>query len=66
MKTKTKTEFDTLNFIMDFEGGELDDNAIVEGFQHLIDNGMVWSLQGSYGRMATSLIDNGHCQAPRN
>ncbi len=50
-----------LGFILDFESGELDETEIVEGFQHLIDSGIVWQLQGSYGRMAARLIDSGHC-----
>lgn len=59
----TKEKFDTVGFIMDYEAGELDDQAIEEGFQHLIDDGTVWSLQGSYGRMAQYLIDEGRCSA---
>ena len=30
-------------------------------FQEMIDDGSVWKLQGSYGRMATALIEDGHC-----
>ena len=53
--------FDTCSFVMAFEAGELDEDEIVEGFQHLIDSGVVWSLQGSYGRTAAALIEGGHC-----
>ena len=49
--------------IMAFESGELDFDATVELFQELIDTGLVWQLQGSYGRMASSLIENGYCDA---
>lgn len=52
-------EWDSLAFIMAYEDGELDDDAIIEGFQHLVDNGMAWTLQGSYGRMAQHLINQG-------
>jgi len=52
-------EFDTLGFIMAYEDGELDDDAIIEGFQHLVDTGMAWTLQGSYGRMGQHLINQG-------
>lgn len=56
-------KFDSVGFIMDFEGGELDDEQVIEGFQHLIDSGLVWQLQGFYGRTASALIDAGHCHA---
>lgn len=53
---------DMLDFIMDYEMGQLDDEAIIAGFQKLIDNGMAWTLQGHYGRTAHALIEAGHCQ----
>lgn len=37
---------------------------ILEAWQHLIDTGTVWSLQGWFGRTAASLIEAGHCSAP--
>jgi hypothetical protein len=51
----------TIDFIIAYESGELDDNDIIVGFQHLIDDGTVWTLQGSYGRQAQRLIDAGYC-----
>ena len=56
--------FDEVSFIMAYEGDELDDNEIINGFQHLIDSGIVWKLQGHYGRTASALIDQGDCQIP--
>lgn len=53
--------FDTCSFVMAYECGELDDDAIIEGFQHLIDSGLAWQLQGHYGRTAAALIENGDC-----
>lgn len=50
-----------VDFIIDFEGGDLDDEGVIALFQYLIDTGLAWSLQGSYGRAARSLIDAGHC-----
>ena len=51
--------FDLLAFIMDYEGGELSEDEIIAGFQHLLDSGLAWSLQGSYGRAAKALLDAG-------
>jgi hypothetical protein len=50
---------DTTDRIIAFENGELDDAGIVALFQTLVDNGMAWTLQGSYGRMAAFLIQQG-------
>jgi hypothetical protein len=65
MTTATKTEvFDELGFIMAFEGGEIEsEEELADGFQHLIDNGHAWQLQGMYGRTAHALIEAGLCHA---
>ena len=49
--------------IIAFESGELDEGQTIELFQELIDTGLVWQLQGFYGRLAKSLIDGGYCVA---
>lgn len=48
--------------MMEFEEGNLTEAETVDLFQHLIDNGMAWSLQGFYGRTASALIDAGYCR----
>lgn len=50
---------DFLGSIIAFENDELTFDETVELFQALIDNGMAWKLQGSYGRMAQAFIDEG-------
>ena len=45
--------------IMDFESGQLDEEQVVDLFQDLVDTGLAWTLQGSYGRAAQRLIDDG-------
>jgi hypothetical protein len=38
-----------------------DNDDIVAAYQFLIDNGIIWILQGTYGRMAVRLIEDGLC-----
>ena len=51
--------------IMAYEQGEMSDDEMVEFFQQLIDSGLAWSLQESYGRMAMRLIEAGYCTDSR-
>ena len=50
-----------LEVMMAWEAGELDFEETVELFQHLIDTGMAWRLQGCYGRTAAALLQDGYC-----
>lgn len=34
----------------------------LEAWQHLIDTGLCWKLQGRFGRQAQQLIDEGSCK----
>ena len=34
----------------------------IKAWQHLIDSGLVWSLQGWFGRTASNLIGQGICE----
>ena len=51
--------YDCLSAIIKFEEGALDEEDTLALFQHLVDTGLAWSLQGSYGRMAEQLINEG-------
>lgn len=60
--TQPETEYyDDVSAILAYESGELSDPEIVEFFQHLIDSGLAWQLQGHYGRAARALIIDGYC-----
>lgn len=50
---------DITSNIIAFESGELDQDGVIELFQSLVDSGLAWSLQGSYGRTAQALIQAG-------
>lgn len=55
--------FNVAAALWDYETGALDLEQVVELFQHLVDTGLAWSLQGHYGRTAAALIEAGHVQA---
>jgi len=43
--------------IIAYECGDIDEAGILQLFAELIESGMAWKLQGSYGRTAQALID---------
>ena len=45
--------------IVSYESGEMSDEDTVSFFQELVNTGLVWNLQGHYGRMAVNLIESG-------
>lgn len=51
---------DIVSSIIRFESGEMgSEEEVIEFFQELVDSGLAWQLQGSYGRLAQRLIENG-------
>ncbi len=50
-----------INDITDFENGEMNEEQVAEFFQGMINSGVVWQLQGFYGRTAVTLIEAGDC-----
>lgn len=54
----TKEQF--IDTLIRYESEGLDDNEAIDFFQHLVDTGLAWSLQGHYGRTAGALIDAGY------
>lgn len=52
--------------IVRFESGLLDFNETIDLFSDLIKSGIVWQLQGSYGRTAMDLIESGYLDSQGN
>ena len=48
--------------IIEYENGEMEEKETIVFFQKLIDSGLVFKLQGHYGRTASRLIEAGLCQ----
>lgn len=53
------TKYDQVGAIIAYEQGELDEEGALELFQHLVNTGLAWQLQGHYGRTARALIEAG-------
>ena len=47
-----------------FEEGEMSESEVVSFFQELVNTGIVWNLQGFYGRTAVHLIQEGLITVP--
>jgi len=48
-----------INKIIAYENGDLDNQEIIKLFQELLNEGLVWELQGHYGRTAEQMIEEG-------
>ncbi len=53
------TTFDAITLIEDTP--DVTEEQYIKAFQSLIDSGVVWQLQGWYGRTARGLIEGGFC-----
>lgn len=59
------TQYDSVTAIILYEQGELSEDETIELFQHLVNTGLAWQLQGHYGRTATALIAAGYVENRR-
>jgi hypothetical protein len=65
MSNDIKPMDDTLAILVAEGEVEADEATTIAAWQHLIDTGMCWRLQGWFGRTAMTLIEDGVCVAPR-
>lgn len=67
MSKKKKTDVTKLPiyYLEDPEGNGLTPEETIALWQHGIDTGVVWGLQGWYGRNAMALIEQGICHKPK-
>lgn len=56
---KMNSSYDCASAIIEYEEGSLDYNDVLLLFQHLVDTGLAWKLQGHYGRTARALLSSG-------
>lgn len=40
------------------------EDQVIEAWQHLVNTGLAWTLQGFFGRMANQLIESGVINQP--
>jgi len=56
---------DIVDRIIAYEQGDMDQEEMVEFFQELVDDPLVFRLQGHYGRTAARLIEAGLVRSGR-
>lgn len=57
--------FTAINICEGVESGASEED-VINAWQHLIDTGVCWSLQGYFGRTANRLIELGFCHANKH
>lgn len=56
------TPYEAVAICEGFDGQEREASEIIAAWQYLIDMGLVWQLQGWFGRTAHDLINRGICR----
>lgn len=61
-----QTPTDITNLIIAYEQGDLSQEDTIDMFQELVRSGLAWKLQGTYGRTAARLIEDGLVSLPES
>ena len=59
MTTQNNPHADIVDLIMAYEEGNTTEEQTLTLFQHLVDTGAAWHMQGHYGRTAANLLKLG-------
>ena len=61
----TQSKFNLVDFIIDFESGDITEfDEICAGFQYILNTGALSGLQGFYHRMTAQLLREGAIKYP--
>ena len=69
MSKRSHQLFDEGSYVIEVaqdEDGIYSEDEYLQAWQHLVDTGMAWQLQGWFGRRAQDLIDEGLINPPGN
>lgn len=54
-----------IEIAQDYGEGIYSEKQFFQAWQHLVDSGLAWSLEGWFGRRAYELIQAGHINPPK-
>ena len=63
MTDRKWTDYDAVAACEGFDNEDHDADELRGAWQHLIDTGLAWTLQGWFGLAAARLIETGQCHA---
>ena len=58
------TDYEAVSIAEGFAQSDCTEAQTIAAWQHLIDTGLAWRLQGWFGRTASRMIEEGLCASP--
>jgi len=62
---KKKIKIYPIWYLEDAEAHNMTEEEVIANWQHFVDNGLVWKMQGWYGRNAQAMLDAGILKYPK-